>query len=440
MAPARRTVLPAHVRPSRGASRRFLWRALVLTLVFSAGLASFMGGATVSDRPHASDNGLVTQVYYTIGLFVLGGMDLGVPNGGPAWAQALLWFCYFAAPAITAGAVVEGAMRLVDPNAWSLRKLEGHIVIAGTGELSTVYLKRLRAEGVQLPVVVVELKADHPNLDLFVDAFGARVIVGNISSEALLSTLKLDLAERILLLTGDDFTNLNAASTIIHKYPQLGSKVLLHVSDLAFMRAVARTRVGRECVVFNTHQLAAAHLVRTDILKHFQRTEHYDTVVLAGFGRFGQTVLDELQKTMSGEFDRVIIVDLTAKRHVMTFESEVGFASGFTHVVVNGDLRDPEVWQELLSSAGTTPLILLSSSDDGANLHTALWVTAKLPMAHVIARSFAHSAFADEVAQEQGFTSFSVADLVSESIPHEWLCLSTPPATPKQSLFFPTKS
>ncbi|MDX2055733.1 MAG: NAD-binding protein [Polyangiaceae bacterium] len=422
----RRTLMPTQLvsaRTTKKAWRRFWWRALVLALVFAAGLLAFTAGATVSDRPYLGQSTpLVAKVYYTIGLFVLGGMDLGVPNGGPKWAQALLWFAYFAAPAITAGAVIEGIIRLVDPNAWSLKRLEGHIVIAGTGELSMVYLKRLRAEGVELPVVVVELKADHPNFDLFAEAFGARVVVGNIATDALLTTLNLEHAERILLLTGDDFTNLNAASKIIHLYPKLGRKILLHVSDLAFMRAVARTRVGQECEVFNTHQLAASHLVHTDVLRHFQRTEHYDTVVLAGFGRFGQTVLDELQKTMPGEFDRVIIVDLTAKRHAMTFDAEVGFSDKYSHVVINGDLRDPEVWSELLASAGQAPLILLSSSDDGANLHTALWITAKLPKAYVIARSFGHSAFAEEVAREQGFTSFSVADLVSESIPPTWLC------------------
>ena len=85
--------------------RWFRWRGLILVLVFLAGLLAFIGGAEVSEMD-IRELGILGKAYYTIGLFILAGIDIGVPSVGPGWAQAMLWFAYFAAPAITTSAVV----------------------------------------------------------------------------------------------------------------------------------------------------------------------------------------------------------------------------------------------------------------------------------------------------------------------------------------------
>ena len=54
----------------------------------------------VSERDLA-DAGILTRAYYTLGLFFLGGLDLGTPVGGPEAARTVLWLAYFAAPLIT---------------------------------------------------------------------------------------------------------------------------------------------------------------------------------------------------------------------------------------------------------------------------------------------------------------------------------------------------
>ena len=68
------------------------WRALLLLIAFLCGFVAFQFGVDVTDRPGIPSTGLLTKVYYTVGLFVLGGLDLGTPVGGPEAARWLLWF------------------------------------------------------------------------------------------------------------------------------------------------------------------------------------------------------------------------------------------------------------------------------------------------------------------------------------------------------------
>lgn len=383
-----------------------------------------MLGVGVSDRDAVAEAGLFTKAYYTLGLFVLGGMDLGMPVGGPPVGRALLWFAYYAAPTITASAVIEGLLRALGPRVWMLRRMRRHVVIAGCGKLTMLYLARLREVDRRRPVVIVETQPDRPNLDEARVVFGATIVTGDIRNSLLLAALRLDRAERVLLLTGDDFTNLDTAAAMLRLVPDLGPRTIVHVGDLGFMRVMAHTSVARECHVFNTHQIAAEHLVRTRLLDHFQHTAKLDVVVLAGFGRFGQTVLAELQRRAAGKFELVVIVDFDVERRLREFDDQVGFSASYGHVGISGDLSDPGLWAQVAERHGIAerePAFVLGSGNDGVNLQAALRLSSKYPGALIIARGFLHSSFAEEVSNEGHFHSFSIADLVSQSLPDGWL-------------------
>lgn len=404
--------------------RLMQWRWMALAFVFLCGLCAFVLGVDVSDRAGVPTAAFLTQAYYTVGLFVLGGLDLGVPRGGPPAARAMLWFAYFAAPTITASAVVEGVLRAIRPRNWALRRMSGHIVIAGCGKVTMQYLARLREEHPNKPVIVVETRANRPNLDEVREAYDVSMVIGDINSDLLLSSLRLEHADRVLLLTGDDFANLDSAARILQLAPNLGQRIVVHVSDLHFMRLVHDTHVADEVTIFNTHQIAAEHLVSTQLLSHFQQTKPLDTVVIAGFGRFGQTVLDQLQRRAAAKFDTVVLIDVDCSKRAAMFDEQVGFTSGYTHECVDGDLRDPEIWRRLEATydfAASEPAFVIGCGEDSTNLHTALWLKSKYPKAFVIARSFRASPFALDVSKKGNFAVFSVADLVAQSIPDVWL-------------------
>jgi Trk K+ transport system NAD-binding subunit len=371
-----------------------------------------------------ADADFLTRAYYTIGLFVLGGLDLGVPQGGSSVGRAMLWTSYFMAPAITASAVIEGVLRAIGPRNWALRTMRHHIVIGGCGKLTMQYLRRLRENFPHKPVVIVDARSDGAHIEEAQDVYGATVVIGDIASKAQLRALRLEHADRAMLLTGDDFANLDAAATILGYAPHLAENIVAHVADLHFMRVLDKTQLSDQVQVFNTHEIAASHLVNTRLLQHFHRTEPLDTVVIAGFGRFGQTVLDRLQTHADGKFDRVVLIDVDCQRRTLLFEEQVGFGDGYSVECADGDLRDPDLWRRLDADCrfqDGEPAFVIGSGDSGTNMHTALWLQSKYPNAYVISRSFRRSRFAEEVSKEGGFEVFSVAELVVQSFPDSWL-------------------
>ncbi len=402
-------------------TRGWRGRLLILFLVAGTGLTAFTMGAGPSERMSIPTGDLLTKIYYTLGLFVLGGMDLGTPVLGPPVARGLLWFAYFAAPAVTVSAVVEGLMLLIQPQIWWMRRLRGHVVIGGCGQLTLLFLRRLRAVQPRVPVVVIEPREDQVGLEEARDVHHVHVLNGDVTNGALLQHLRLDRAQRVVLLTGDDFANLEAAAKIRTIAPEISARTIAHVSDLRFLRAINGVHVRGE--TFNVHQIAASHLVATHLLAHFDRTAPRDLVVLAGFGRFGQTVLDQLQREAAGKFHTVVIIDLMAVQGAAIFDNQIGFDDGYERVIMDRDLRDPLLWRELderFHFERCAPVIVIGCGDGGVNLRTALTMSSRYPSATMIARSFQRSLFAEQMSAGTNLTAFSVAELVSQSMPSAW--------------------
>ena len=98
--------------------RKINWRwaaAVILFLLAWSGLAS---GVLLTERPGVSSSDWLTKAYYSLGLFVVGGLDLGTPDGGPLWGRIALWIAYFGSPLLMASAVIEAVLRVVAPHRW----------------------------------------------------------------------------------------------------------------------------------------------------------------------------------------------------------------------------------------------------------------------------------------------------------------------------------
>jgi voltage-gated potassium channel Kch len=392
-------------------------------LICIAGLTGLLLGAEVSERD-LSGTGILGKAYYVLGLFVLGGLDLGTPSGGPAVARALLWIAYFGAPVITASALIEAAVRLVNPLALRVRGLEGHVVLGGAGRLTMVYVRKLRERDRNRPVIVVEQDPNHPSLGELRDSYQATVVIGDMTHDEILGGLGLERAHRVLLLTGDDFANLDAAAKVLTRAPSLAGRLVVHVSNLGFMRETAGSRVARDAEIFNGHEFAAMRLVEDHLLARFRDTPGDDLVVLAGFGRFGQTVLRQLQEHAAGSFGRVVIVDEHAQAHVRTFSEVPGFKEGYEPSILDGDIVDPEIWTrigEIIDSDRRQPVIILGSGRDGTNLQAALMARKRYPEALVIVRSFRLSPFTEEIARDVGVQAFHLGGLIANGMPEHWL-------------------
>ncbi len=413
---------PSRAHGRWGNWRPIAWRAFALLAVFLAGWIGLLSGVGVTERD-LLDAGVAERAYYALGLFVLGGMDLGTPLGGPMHGRVLLWFAYFAAPVITASALIEAALRLIGPIALWVRPLRDHVVLGGAGRLSQLYVERLRRQNSRRIVVVVEQNANHPSLGELRDLHRVIVLIGDITSDDVLRRLRMDRAHRVLFLTGDDFVNLDAAAKVLARAPHLAGRIVVHVSNLGLLRETAESSVARNCAIFNGHEFAATHLVQEHLLTRFRDTPERDFVVLAGFGRFGQTVLRQLQLHAAGSFGHVLIIDEHASRNARVFEDHPGFSEDYRRTVMDGDVLDPEIWRhvgQVVEQDGRPPVVILGSGSDGTNLHAALLVRKQHPNAFVIIRSFRASPFTAEIAREAEVEAFHLAGLIESGMPESW--------------------
>jgi len=403
--------------------RPLAWRGLAVIAVTIAGVAALSLGVGVSERD-LSGEGPLGRLYYVLGLFVLGGLDLGTPVGGTAGARTLLWIAYFGAPLITASALLEAVVRLVDPLGLRVKTLDDHVVLGGAGRLTMVYVKKLRERDAKRTVVVVERDANHPSIPELRDSYQATVIIGDITHDEVLRNLRLRRAYRVLFLTGDDFANLDAAAKALHRAPDLAGRLVAHVSKLGFMREALGSGVIRDAEIFNGHEFAAVNLVEQHLVGRFRDTPESDLVVLLGFGRFGQTVLRQLQEQALKSFDEVVIVDERATTMGRIFGEYPGFSDRYVHSILDGNILDPAIWAGIdgrIAASGSAPVFIVGSWDDGINLQAALMARRRYPEAYVILRSFRMSPFTEEIARDACVEAFHLGGLIARGMPERWL-------------------
>src|SRR5215831_5977622 len=121
----------------------WLVRGVLAGSVFLVAFIAFQMGVGVSARAELPELGFLAHVYYSAGLFILGGMDLGTPVGGPPFARSLLWTAYFLAPVITTSAVVEG-LRFLGNGAVERFAMRRHLIVAGFGRLGMNFVTASR--------------------------------------------------------------------------------------------------------------------------------------------------------------------------------------------------------------------------------------------------------------------------------------------------------
>lgn len=403
---------------------RHRWRWLAAATFLAFGFAGLASGVSLSERPDMDQGDLLIMAYYSLGLFVFGGLDVGFPVGGSWPGRMILWLAYFGAPLLTASAVIEAAMRVMRRDRWQLRRLSDHVVIVGAGSLTLTFLRVLRRKWPDVTVVVLVESIEITRRQELEQTFGVKVAVGDPTHDFMLRQLRLRRARRVVLLPDDNFQAFEAASKMLRLYPGLESRIVLHSHNLRFLRTMQETSLGERCTGFNCYHLAASGLVRDYLLQHFHQTRVKDVVVLAGFGRFGQTILEELQNHAAGEFSTVGLIDLDAERRVLVVHEQGYLSEDYRRVVVQGHVGHPEVWRKLSTSVDlgqSQPAVILGTGSPEENLRAAMWVKQQWPNALVFARTNDVSVFATDVGREHDINSISITQLVEDNIPDHWL-------------------
>ena len=400
------------------------WRWYAAGGLFLLAFGGLLSGVSLSERPGVPEAGLLTQAYYSLGLFVVGGLDVGVPEGGPMLGRIALWIAYFGAPLLTASAVIEAVLRVLVPQRWRMRRLRDHVLVVGADELTTSYLRVLRRYHPDDDVIVVDEAVETVREQELEETFGVTVVVGDMTHRFLMRELKVRRARKVMLLGGDDFKTFEAASRILRDYPKLAERLVVHGHNLRFLRSLQGSALLAQCTMFNAYNFAATSLVRNELAAHFKKTAARDVVVLAGFGRFGQTVLEELDENAAGEVATVAIIDKDADRRVLVVEEQDRLAGGYDRIVVQGDIGHPTAWHELqeqVDLADGEPVVILGTGDAGQNLRTALWLKGRWPNCLVFTRTNDTSELTRQMQIEHDIQGISITELVEENLPESWL-------------------
>ncbi len=403
---------------------RIGWRWPLAFVFFSFAIIGLSSGVSLSERPDVDGASILERAYYSLGLFVVGGLDLGIPTGGPLWGRALLWIAYFGSPILAASAVLDAILSAMSKQRWRLRRMKNHIVIVGSGDLTTSYLRVLRSSDQKSAVMVIDTRIEAVRRLELSESFRASVVVGDITHEFILRELRLHRARRVLLFGSDDFLSFEAASKILRLYPRLKDEVIVHCSSLRFLRAMSDTRVARQTIRFNSYNLAAKGLVQDTLLQHFRDTEGKDTVVLAGFGLFGQTIFEELQANAAEQIDRVVLIDVDINRRIEVVDEQQKVSGHYERHVLQGDISHPQVWRDLealVDLRSGAPVVILGTGDAANNLRTALWLKQKYTNAMIFPRTNDISEFAQDVGRDHDISCISITRLVEEHIPRAWL-------------------
>ena len=399
------------------------WRWILALALFLAGFIGLLAGTPLSERPDVVDSSILTKAYYALGFFVVGGLDVGTPVGGSWWAQTLLWIAYFGCPMLTASTVIEALFQALKPARWQLRTVQNHTIIFGSGSLAISYLEKLRQRSERGRVIVVDSKIDLVTEQELKLTYNARPVIGDLTHDYFLKQLRLRRAKRVVLLGDNDFHSVEAATRVLEIAPQLTGKMLMHCHNLRFMRSVSETKLAEQCEIFNSYNLAAQGFVHDTLIQHFGATEGKDNVVIAGFGRFGQSVLEELHYHAADRIDRIAVIDKDADRRVMVVREQDRIVGGFESEVFEGDIGHPDVWRKLIQQVdlgADQPTIILGTGQEQENLRTALWLKNRYPNAQVYARTSEISKLALALGAEHGIKSISITQLVNEHIPTGW--------------------
>ena len=404
-------------------SNRLNWKWWAVLILFSCGFIGFLSGVEVSERADVAATSALSKAYYTFGLFVLGGLDLGTPHGGPFYGRVLLWIAYFGAPMLTASAVIETLVHSLNPHSWRFRRIKNHIVIVGSGSLTFSFLKKIREQNRTRPILVIASEADQSRLEELQSFGNIRIVVSVGDHSYLMRRLRMDKAHKILLLLDDDLSNCDAASNIAANNPALASKIIFHIADLRLLSIFKDTSVVQQCTAFNSYQMSAAYLAEQQLIQRFRSTPYRDTVVLAGFGNFGRSILEELELHASGAFSTVAILDLDAKRNTLIADEKINREIDYQRYAIEGDIDNPEVWAQLFKTvnvADEEPIFILSTDNDEKNIRAAIWLRQQYKQALIISRSMWPSTFTTKVYEQHDIVSINMTELMEEAIPRHW--------------------
>ncbi|MFW6161440.1 MAG: NAD-binding protein [Planctomycetota bacterium] len=378
-----------------GAGRRSTWQRwrwpVVVTLAVLAIVLGIVGHLQVR-AARGEPWSVLDCAYFTLQQFFL---MSGTVRGESVALEVARWL----APAVAGYTVWVGLATLFRRqfDRVRLRLGRGHVVVCGLGEMGRRLASDLAASGER--VVAIERAARGEGARRLREA-GVIVLAGDASDRLLLRRGGVARARAVVVLCGDDGTNVEVAVRLHDLLSQKGARrakplqCYVHVADLRLCRLFRDHRIFTESSerlearIINMYETGARLLFLTHALERDvtgaddPRGVH---LVVVGCGQMGESVV--LQAARLGHFAngrrlRVTVVDQAAEAKQRSLQRRYpGLGRACDVTFVDGQFDDPETPDAIVGWArdpGAATSVAVCFDDDSRSVACALSLLSEL--------------------------------------------------------------
>lgn len=369
--------------------------------------------------------GWLEALHRALRLFVLDAP--GVPAEGTGVAGGLLWGLYFLAPVLSGAFLVDGLRRirgLLKTPERVAKGSSGHVIICGYGNHGRLALDQLVGPGKRYKSAVV-IDRDLAQAPFISSGANGKVLIP-VLRESLAAdvrgTLKragLSNASALVAATGNDMLNVAICLTAgtppsIARTGGGCRKLLALVGDYSLAEQL-KPRLAGKIGILNTYRKAAARL----LAKHEGFFAKRDTsLVIVGFGRFGQALAQEAWG--HERIKLLIVVDKVADEKVAIFKHGVDEERAKKVVAVQCDAEHPGKLSGAVARAveGTAVLAAVCTDNDASNLRLGFKLKDQTQGVTLLTRTFDEQAkTVTELMDADQITCFEMSRLLADVIP-----------------------
>jgi len=401
------------------------WKHFLFVLIILIAWTSFLQTNMVSD---AGVGRYFEALYFSLSLFIIGGLDIGLPSGGSGTTIMLLWICYFLAPLMTLGAVYQVIQEKL-LNRFSPR-WRNHSVICGLGRNGKLIYDLIKEHEPKPHRIVVIEKDPNNSRSIFLQKSKTTWwLRDDFSQLSVLRRANVRQAKQVFITSNLDITNLNTLVTIqgmpdrrksLKTFFHLGNPGLHDLWKESFLNDPLYTGV----TIYNGYQVVTRRLYKRWVLQRNYLDANGNIFIILGYGRFGQMLFYHLagDKERKSHDDIVVVtrrMNIDLKQRKFQWAQEQAVRGCFIHNPIEGDVHASEIWEltaEKIRDSHKNAIVFLCRDGDMENLELAvnmkLGGPEELRKATIFCRLYSHTANEINDILEKSITPDQSRDIV----------------------------
>lgn len=367
---------------------KIVFRIIAPIVVVSLAIIALKCGVTVAGKQDLGNEPASILLFHCIGLFTFGAKDFGMPTGGNPILQNILYLTYFVAPLISLSALAECMYFFSKPILPLLLFRGNHFIIIGNGRVGKATTKQLQDNfGIKSKVVIIDKNIEKESSGLQVFRNNKILVNADILNSEILQKINIKKAKGVFILTDNEWVNLKTYYQIRDNISNnSNSRIYVRLSSVDLIHFLENKNVNSDWNeqhhFINVHTAATHQLFSNFQSKKESRKERQTfaewtknpikQVVLIGFGRFAQAILNELQINNYLNSSKIIILDLDAEAAWKNYTSDNKNAKGLTPVLINGKMESlSNLQKDINVDVINDTLVIFCSGDETVNIKTA---------------------------------------------------------------------